>query len=141
MIDLIWLIVFNATFSNISAISWRPVLVVEEATRWEPHTMGKQLVTFITCGCELSAPFFVIYKAGYEPKTKYGWSNLTNTSIIGICIWISCGKNYIFFTTFIPEISKLQHCTVWSNDSSCIKVNIKILLESRILINQPKIIL
>jgi len=28
--DLI-LVVFNATFSNISAISWRPVLVVEEA--------------------------------------------------------------------------------------------------------------
>jgi hypothetical protein len=24
--------------------------------------MGKQLVNFITCGCELSAPFFVIYK-------------------------------------------------------------------------------
>ena len=34
---------FNATFSNISAISWRPVLVVEEACR-EPPTMGKQLV-------------------------------------------------------------------------------------------------
>jgi hypothetical protein len=28
---LIDFIVFNATFSNISAISWRPVLVVEEA--------------------------------------------------------------------------------------------------------------
>ena len=30
---LIWfdIFVFNATFSNISAISWRPVLVVEEA--------------------------------------------------------------------------------------------------------------
>jgi len=27
---LIWFLVFNATFSNISAISWRPVLVVEE---------------------------------------------------------------------------------------------------------------
>ena len=26
-----WFIVFNATFSNISAISWRPVLVVKEA--------------------------------------------------------------------------------------------------------------
>jgi hypothetical protein len=25
------LMVFNATFNNISAISWRPVLVVEEA--------------------------------------------------------------------------------------------------------------
>jgi hypothetical protein len=29
--NLIWFIVFNATFSNISATSWRPVLVVEEA--------------------------------------------------------------------------------------------------------------
>ena len=26
-----WFLVFNATFSNISAISWRPILVVEEA--------------------------------------------------------------------------------------------------------------
>jgi len=52
----------NATFSNISAISWRPVLVVEEAgVPGEPPTMGKQLVNFITCGCESSAPFFVIY--------------------------------------------------------------------------------
>jgi hypothetical protein len=31
VIDLIDLLVFNATFSNISAISWQPVLVVEEA--------------------------------------------------------------------------------------------------------------
>ena len=59
MIDLL---VFNATFSNISAISWRPVLVMEEER--EPLIMGKQLVIFITCGCESSAPFFVIYKAG-----------------------------------------------------------------------------
>ena len=26
-------------------------------TRREPSTMGKQLVSFITCGCESSAPF------------------------------------------------------------------------------------
>ena len=54
-----WFIVFNATFSNISAISWRPALVVKEAGvhRREPPTMGKQLVNFITCGCESSAPF------------------------------------------------------------------------------------
>ena len=56
---------FKATFSNISAISWRPVLVVEEAG--EPPTMGKQLVNFITCGCESNELFFVIYKAGCEP--------------------------------------------------------------------------
>jgi hypothetical protein len=39
----------------ISAISWRPVLVVEEAgVPGENHapTMGKQLVNFIACGCE-----------------------------------------------------------------------------------------
>jgi hypothetical protein len=30
--------VFNATFSNISAISWRPVLVVEEAADHGPAT-------------------------------------------------------------------------------------------------------
>ena len=32
-------------------------------------TMGKQLVNFTTCGCESSAPFFVIYKAGREPRS------------------------------------------------------------------------
>ena len=37
------------------------------STRREPPTMGNQLVNFITCGCESSAPFFVIYKAGREP--------------------------------------------------------------------------
>ena len=30
LIDLIWFLMFNASSSNISAISWRPVLVVEE---------------------------------------------------------------------------------------------------------------
>jgi hypothetical protein len=37
--------------------------------------MGKQLVNFITGGCESSAPFFVIYKAGREP-TPY-WTTKT----------------------------------------------------------------
>jgi hypothetical protein len=48
-----WLIFlcFNATFSNISAISWQPVLVVEEARvpEREPPTLVKQLANFITC--------------------------------------------------------------------------------------------
>jgi hypothetical protein len=45
------------TFNNISAISRRPVLVVEEAG--ESPTMGKQLVNFITCGCESNKPFLI----------------------------------------------------------------------------------
>ena len=39
---------FNATFSNISAISWRPVLVVEETrVPRQPPTIGKQVVNLI----------------------------------------------------------------------------------------------
>ena len=40
-------------------------------SRREPSTMGKQLVNFISCGCESSAPFFVIYKAGREPTPYF----------------------------------------------------------------------
>jgi hypothetical protein len=53
---------FSATFSNIMATSF-----CSGRNRREPPTMGKQLVNFITCGCESSAPFLVIYKAGLEP--------------------------------------------------------------------------
>jgi len=81
--DTICFLVFNAIFSNISAISWQPVLVVEEAEhpertidhgqatgklyhpeRTTDHGQFKQLVNFITCGCESSAPFFVIRHIG-----------------------------------------------------------------------------
>jgi hypothetical protein len=57
--------VLNATISNISAISWRPVLLVEEAgvSGKNHRIMGKQLVNIITCSCQSSAPIFVIYKA------------------------------------------------------------------------------
>ena len=43
MIWLIWFIVLNVTFSNISAISWRTVLVVEEKrTTDHGQTTGKR---------------------------------------------------------------------------------------------------
>jgi len=63
-------LVINATISNISAISWMTSCSGGRSlsTRREPPTMGK----FITFGCESSAPFFVIYKAGREPK-PYWW--------------------------------------------------------------------
>jgi hypothetical protein len=40
-----------------------------QSTRWEPPTMSKQLVNFITCGCESSAPFFVIYLMKVIPES------------------------------------------------------------------------
>jgi hypothetical protein len=51
------------------------------STRREPPTMGKQLVNFITCGCESSAPFFVIYTAGREP-TPYWWEACMSCQVI-----------------------------------------------------------
>jgi len=43
-----------------------------QITRREPPTMGKQLVNVITCGCESSSPFFVIYR-------KYSQTSLNRT--------------------------------------------------------------
>jgi len=44
--------------------------------------MGKQLANFITCGCESSAPLFVIYKAGHEP-TPY-WTKVVISNRIHV---------------------------------------------------------
>ena len=63
-------LVFNPTFRNIMATSFSGGR--SQSTRREPPTMGKQLVNYITCGCESSASFFVIYKAGREPM-PYWW--------------------------------------------------------------------
>jgi len=46
---------FQQFFSYIMATSFSGGR--SRSTRREPPTMGKQLVNFITCGCELSAPF------------------------------------------------------------------------------------
>ena len=72
-INLIDFIVFYATFGNISAISWRPVLLVEEAgVPGENHRpWAMKLVNLITCGCESSAHLFVNYKAGREPAPDW----------------------------------------------------------------------
>jgi len=43
------------------------------STRREPPTLGKQLVNFITCGCESSAPFFVNQKRVSWARTHAVW--------------------------------------------------------------------
>ena len=53
--DFILFIVFNATFSYIMATSFSGGR--SQSTWREAPSMGKQLVKFITCGCESSAPF------------------------------------------------------------------------------------
>ena len=43
-----WFIVLNATFNNISGISWRSVLLVEETEYPEKTTYLSQVTNFIT---------------------------------------------------------------------------------------------
>jgi hypothetical protein len=59
LIDLIYCVYchFQQYFSYIMATSFSGGR--SRSTRREPSTMGKQLVNFITCGCESSAPFFL----------------------------------------------------------------------------------
>jgi hypothetical protein len=56
---------FQQYFSYIMATSFSGGR--SRSTRREPPPMGKQLVSFITCGRESSAAIFVTYKAGREP--------------------------------------------------------------------------
>jgi hypothetical protein len=59
LIDFLW--GFNATFSDISAMSWRPVLEVEEAgVPEENHRLW-------TMRMRVECTLFVIYKTGREP--------------------------------------------------------------------------
>ena len=55
LIDLLCLTPLSAIFSYIMATSFSGGRI--RSTRREPPTMGKQLVNFITCSCESSAPF------------------------------------------------------------------------------------
>jgi hypothetical protein len=50
-VDLIYFCCFNATFNNILVTGFS--VGGSPSTRREPPTMGKQLVNFITCGCEI----------------------------------------------------------------------------------------
>ena len=77
--DLIWFLVFNANFSYFMVNSFSGGR--SRSTQREPPTMGKQLVNFITCGCESSAPFFVIYKARCEPM-PYWWKACMSSKVI-----------------------------------------------------------
>jgi len=61
---------FNATFSNISAISWQPVLVVEEAGVEYPERTtdyGQATGKLYHLRLQVECTLFVIYKAGREP--------------------------------------------------------------------------
>jgi hypothetical protein len=97
-----WFLAFNATFSNFLAMSWRPVLVMQEAGlpgEREPPTMGKQLVNCITCGCESSAPFkkipyqlwYIMYKMNMLfPPSVFSRVRVARSLVLHVCFVDRC---------------------------------------------------
>ena len=116
LIWLIWYLVFNATFSNISIISLWPVLVVEEAkVPGENHrgqTTGKLYHLRLRVECTL----FVIYKAGREP-TPQMWDVSPHQAML----YISC-ELFSWVEAFFENIAYLN--VLYSAlDTTCMSVS------------------
>jgi hypothetical protein len=74
--------VFNATFNNISDISWLSVLLVENwSTRRKPPTCRKSLTNFIT--------MLVVIGTDYTGSCKSNYHTITTTTAIRLAfrIW------------------------------------------------------
>jgi len=80
-----WVIVFNATFNNISVISWRSVLLVEEAgvIRRKPSTCRKSLTNFIT---------YMLYRVHLAMNGV--WFEITTIVVIDTDCTGNCKSNY-----------------------------------------------
>ena len=70
----IWILVFNATFSNIMGTSFSGG--GSRSTRRESPTLGKQLVNFITCGCLLDEINKLCISSTKKTPTQIGWKIL-----------------------------------------------------------------
>ena len=94
--------VFNATFNNISDISWRSVLLVEETRRKLP-TSRKSLTNFIT---------YMLY------RVHLTWVGFELTTLVAICTDCigSCKSNYHTITATAAPIFLYSrfHFDLWS---------------------------
>jgi hypothetical protein len=94
------------------------------SNRREPLIMGKQLVNFITCGCESSAPFLEIYKAGRKPTAillKVALNTITRTLLQAVTFdplckiidtilrFVNTSNHYIYLSRLTFAIFQLYH--------------------------------
>ena len=85
MIDLIDLLCFNSTLSNISAISWRPVLAMEEAR--VPEKLFLSGLLFLCCQITC-LPFFRSVQRW--PRKNDDWFVFTHICVVGFLFYIIC---------------------------------------------------
>ena len=66
------IMVFNATFNNISVISWQSVFLVEETSAWRtPPTCRKSMTNFITYYCCIELIVLGVDKVYNDIEMKY----------------------------------------------------------------------
>jgi hypothetical protein len=87
-INVVRIIVFNTTFNNISVISWRSVLMVEETGQ---NQRPNKLYHIMLYQVRFSSPL-----AGFEPTTLV----VIGTDCIG-----SCKSNYHTITTMSAPLN------------------------------------
>jgi hypothetical protein len=119
-----WFIVFNATFSNISATSWRPVLVVEEAgVPGENHrpwasNCGKLLITNINYALTWARPnlFLSICMPVAQMLQHVMFVYLANIAVLCYSLTMICCcqvQNYIYWI-ISTENDHRHHSSKWN---------------------------
>jgi hypothetical protein len=96
LIDLTWFIVFNATFSNISAISWQPVLV----ERTTDH--GQATVKLYHLRLWVERTFFCFF------LSVWTWLRFHLYQIILITVWLFWTKVQNLFLLLSRDIKVIR---------------------------------
>ena len=94
------------------------------STRREPPTMAKQLVSFITCGCESSAPFLAHLALGHVSYCQHFSSvvcrpsfvvrhpsvNISHFNLLLRNHWANCSQTLVEWSLDGP----FQNCVQWT---------------------------
>ena len=96
----LWFMVFNATFKNISVISWRSVLLVEETgENYRPVVSHGQTLSHNVSSTlrlsEVELPSLVVIGTHCTCSCKFNYHTITNTTVPILCM-IFTGKTVAF---------------------------------------------
>jgi hypothetical protein len=114
------IIVFNVTFNNISAISWRSVLLVEEtgvpgenhrsvASHWQPLSHNV-VVHLAMTGFELTTLVVIGTDCRGTCSWKSNYHTITTTTTPGILInlFLTCTYKYLY--NVLKKCKRHVHC-------------------------------
>jgi hypothetical protein len=111
-VTMVWFMVLNATFNNISVISWRSVLLVEETGKnHRPVATDKLKISLSVQQWKTRSFFTTSYY--YKHKCRISVINRISTLVF----WIS-KRNHSLCLNFFHLLSRkpnLEKCSIYSN--------------------------